>query len=275
MGGYCRWSSWSSCLPLVLSPFTTSLAGQPGSLLKPCTPHDASGSFSSASHTCTGCSAGPAQLDVTLCSVSLQLCCLLTIPREVSHLSLPCSQHPLSYPSGSTTPSSGAPLWPGKTRHTSSWPLLLHGALTREQKQQVSPSPPPSVQDLMAIYSSPLSWDDLHPAPSLRPQWAGSRQTATALPTSCQSIMEHLPILSRLQLLFQTFPSALQNKGSLFDSHHLPEKAIMVRNDSSFSYTVMITYRSDDCHNDDSFGPPWKRGKIQTMQLRNTARVTL
>ena len=87
--------------------------------------------------------------------------------------------------------------------------------------------------------------------------------------------MEHLPILSRLQLLFQTFPSALQNKGSLFDSQHLPEKAIMVRNDSSFSYTVTITYRSDDCRNDDSFGPPWKRGKIQTMRLRNTARVTL
>lgn len=58
--------------------------------------------------------------------------------------------------------------------------------------------------------------------------------------------MEHLPILFWLQLLFQTFPSALQNKGSLVNSHHLPEKAVMVRNDNFFPHTVMIGYRSDD-----------------------------
>ena len=86
--------------------------------------------------------------------------------------------------------------------------------------------------------------------------------------------MEHLPILFWLQLLFRTFPSALQNKGSLVNSHHLPEKAVMVRNDNFFPYTVMIGYRSDDYHND-SFSPPWKRGKIQTMQLRNTVSVCL
>lgn len=87
--------------------------------------------------------------------------------------------------------------------------------------------------------------------------------------------MEHLPILFWLQLLFQTFPSALQNKGALLNSHHLPEKAVMVRNDNFFSYTMMIAYRSDDYHDNDSFSPPWKRRKIQTMPIKKHSQCQL
>ena len=94
----------------VLSPFTsvlfsvsTSLAGPPGNLLKPCTPHAASVSLIQPPTSAQA--VVPVQLDVTLCSVPLP-----PIPREVSHLALPFSQHPRSYLSESTTPSLGAPL---------------------------------------------------------------------------------------------------------------------------------------------------------------------
>ena len=82
---------------LVLSPFTsvlfsvsTSLAGPPGNLLKPCTPHAALVSFIQPPTSAQA--VVPVQLDVTLCSVPLP-----PIPREVSHLALPCSQDPCSY----------------------------------------------------------------------------------------------------------------------------------------------------------------------------------